>query len=268
MKFKGDYLRRYLELAPAALAVERAVECEILKQQNFARPILDIGCGDGIFAHILFDEKLDVGIDIDPEEIARAELIGAYGKLMACPGSAIPAADGSFNTVLSNSVLEHIPDLMPVLKETHRVLAPGGTLYVTLPTDRLEHNSLPARIFSALGLKKLKSKYGRFHNTFWHHFNVHSIDGWREVFMSAGFRVKSERVYASPDFSSFYDLLMPFAIPSIAAKKYLGRWLLLPYARQFYYIFVDRIIQPIHGTLKSQPGSSLIFFKLIKVSNS
>jgi SAM-dependent methyltransferase len=265
MKFRDDYLRRYLRLAPAALAVERAVECEILKRQHFARPILDVGCGDGIFAYILFDEKLDVGIDIDSEEIARAEKLGVYDKLLTCPGNSIPVAGGTFNTVLSNSVLEHIPDLMPVLLETHRVLAPGGTLYVTVPTDRLEHNSLPARIFSALRFRILETKYRRFHNTFWRHFNVYSSEGWHDVFASAGFRVDSEYVYASPDFSSFYDLLMPFAIPSIAAKKFLGRWLLLPYARKFYYILVDRVIDPIHRTLKKQPGSSLIFFKLIKV---
>jgi SAM-dependent methyltransferase len=264
MKFRDDYLRRYLELTPAALAVERSVECEILKEQSFARPILDVGCGDGIFAHILFDERLDLGVDIDPEEVARANTTGAYHKLLVCPGSAIPVGDGSFNTIISNSVLEHIPDLMPVLSEAHRILADGGAFFVTLPTDRLEHNSLPARILSALGLHKLELQYGKFHNSFWRHFNVHTTIGWRDLFESVGFSIESERLYASPNFSSFYDLLMPSAIPSIAAKKLCGRWFLIPTLRQFYCILVDRIVGLVHERLKRESGSSLVFFKLIK----
>jgi SAM-dependent methyltransferase len=267
MKFRNDYLRRYLALAPAALAVERVVECEILNQQDFTRPILDIGCGDGIFAQILFDEQLDLGVDIDREEIARASATGAYLKLLACPGSGIPVADGAFKTVLSNSVLEHIPDLMPVLREAHRVLADGGTFYVTLPTDRLEHNSLPARIFAALGLNKLELDYGKFHNRFWRHYNVHSPAGWRALFESIGFSVAAERVYASPNFSSFYDLLMPSAIPSILAKKLYSRWFLFPALRRSYYVLVDAIVGPIHERLKREPGSSLIFFKLVKAAS-
>ena len=264
MKFRSDFLRRYLAVAPAALAVERAVECEILQQQPFVRPILDIGCGDGIFAGILFDEKLDTGIDLDPAEIARAKKLNAYNELIVCPGDAIPKPDQTFNTILSNSVLEHIPDLVPVLKEAHRLLAPGGAFFVTIPTDRLEHNSAPARLFAWLGWKKLELQYGEFHNSFWHHHNVYSRDGWRDVFNSVGFEVIDDCIYASPDFSGFYDLLMPFAIPSIAAKKIFGRWLLFPKLRKYYFGLIYAFIGRIHQRLKQQPGSSLVFFRLKK----
>jgi len=63
MKFKSDFLYNYLKQAPISLAIERSFECEILSKQKFQRPILDIGCGEGLFALILFDEKINVGID-------------------------------------------------------------------------------------------------------------------------------------------------------------------------------------------------------------
>jgi SAM-dependent methyltransferase len=266
MKFRQDFLRRYLEIAPAALAVERAVECEILLQQSFARPILDVGCGDGIFASILFDEKIDTGVDLDADEIARARKMDAYLELIVCPGSVIPKRDQSFNTILSNSVLEHIPDLVPVLKEVHRLLAPAGFFIVTIPTDQLEHNSAPARVFRSLGLLGLETWYGRFHNRFWQHYNVHSREEWRALFAGAGFEVVEERLYASPDFSSFYDLLMPFAIPSILAKKLFGRWLLLPRMRKYYVGVVGKLVGNLHDRLKLGEGSSLVFYALKRSS--
>jgi SAM-dependent methyltransferase len=260
--FRNNFLRRYLDLAPGALAVERAVECGILKEQEFVRPILDIGCGDGIFAAILFDEKLDTGIDLDPAEVARADKLDAYHELLVCPGDRIPKPDQAFNTILSNSVIEHIPDLMPVLKEAHRLLAPNGQLFLTIPTDRLEHNSLPARIFGLIGADGLEARYGSFHNRFWQHYNVHSRAGWRELFATAGFQVDDERLYASPNFSSFYDLLMPFALPSIAAKRLCGRWFLLPGLRRYYAGLVYGLIVGIYRRFKRETGSSLVFYAL------
>ena len=39
-------------------------------------------------------------------------------------------ADGEFDTVFSNTILHHIPDPRPFLREARRVLRPGGTLLV------------------------------------------------------------------------------------------------------------------------------------------
>ena len=57
MRFKDNFLLNYLKKAPVPLAVERSLECEILSRQEFVRPILDIGCGEGIFASVLFRGK-------------------------------------------------------------------------------------------------------------------------------------------------------------------------------------------------------------------
>lgn len=49
------------------------------------------------------------------------------------PAHAIPYPDGTFSFVLSEHVLEHIPNPIQALREWIRVLKPGGTILLFLP---------------------------------------------------------------------------------------------------------------------------------------
>ena len=118
-----DLATRYLLHVPMSLALYRVLECQILASQSFERPLLDIGCGDGVLARVLFDDPIDLGIDPDADEIAKARATGSFRELIVCPGDRVPKPGESFRTVLSNSTLEHIPEVEPVLRD--RV----GTLY-------------------------------------------------------------------------------------------------------------------------------------------
>ena len=44
---------------------------------------------------------------------------------------ALPFADGSFDVVACTDVLVHVPDAALALRECARVLAPGGTLWLS-----------------------------------------------------------------------------------------------------------------------------------------
>jgi SAM-dependent methyltransferase len=46
---------------------------------------------------------------------------------------AIPLADDSFDLVITQEVLEHVADPFKAIQEIHRVLRPGGRLYLQLP---------------------------------------------------------------------------------------------------------------------------------------
>ncbi len=48
----------------------------------------------------------------------------------------LPFDDNSYNFIICNHVLEHIPDDMKAMKELYRVLAPGGTAILQVPYDR------------------------------------------------------------------------------------------------------------------------------------
>ena len=57
-----------------------------------------------------------------------------YGGALRGDATRLPFADGTFDVVVTSEVLEHIQDDVTAISELHRVLKPGGTLGVTVPT--------------------------------------------------------------------------------------------------------------------------------------
>jgi ubiquinone/menaquinone biosynthesis C-methylase UbiE len=96
--------------------------------------ILDAGCGTGGNALFLRRYGNVVGIDLAAEatELGGQRLPGVLAR-----GSVIqlPFADASFDLVTSFDVLYHraVPDERGALRETARVLRPGGRLLIRLP---------------------------------------------------------------------------------------------------------------------------------------
>jgi SAM-dependent methyltransferase len=46
----------------------------------------------------------------------------------------LPFADGSFDRIIASEVMEHVPDDLAALDELTRVLRPGGTIAITIPS--------------------------------------------------------------------------------------------------------------------------------------
>ena len=266
LRTNSDFVANYMALAPLALAFERVMECRILAEQPFERPVLDIGCGEGLFARMLFAEPIDTGIDPNPRELSRARELGAYVELIECRGDAIAKPDGSYRTILSNSVIEHIPDIQPVLKEAFRLLAPGGRLYLTVPTNRFDEYTWISQFLLALGLKNLRQKFGAFFNRFWVHYHFYSPERWREIAAAAGFEVVEVRGYAPRGACLMNDFLVPFSIPALMTKKILNRWTLFPRLRQMLLAPVVYLgLRVLRGGVRSTTGG-LVFLSLRKAA--
>lgn len=92
--------------------------------------VLEVGCGHGIGASSVLrrDPARMCGIDLMPEQVARAQATNTDPRLTFVQGSAaaIPFHDGSFNRLLSVEAAQHFEDIPGFARESHRVLEPGG----------------------------------------------------------------------------------------------------------------------------------------------
>jgi cyclopropane fatty-acyl-phospholipid synthase-like methyltransferase len=92
--------------------------------------ILEVGCGRGIGTCSLLrrDPSRVCGIDLMPEQVARAREANSDPRLTFAQGAAaaIPFHDGSFNGLLSVEAAQHFEDLVGFARESYRVLEPGG----------------------------------------------------------------------------------------------------------------------------------------------
>jgi len=138
-EYLTELLTAYWFAPPVALW--RAVEVRMAAQEEYVAPLLDLGCGDGLVMWALFgaEGQVDVGLDPWEEQLRRAAQSGAYRHVDLAYGHCLPYANAAFATVFSNSVLEHIPDLLPVLREVRRVLMPGGHFIFTVPSDAFRY---------------------------------------------------------------------------------------------------------------------------------
>ena len=261
-----DFIFEYARQAPLALALERAMECRLLADYALERPVLDVGCGDGRFVEILYGTAsgIDYGLDADPAETARAARRNVYASVLTASATAIPLPDASIATVISNSTLEHIHPLQEVLAEVARVLRQGGTLLITVPTDRFDHYPVIYRVLHGLGLDGAAERFRSFYDRFWHHYHFYRPEVWRTTLEGCGLRVDEIAEYDSAARCAAHDALVPLALPAFLAKRFFDRYVLFPRLRAAA-IRIIRPLLPLDRTDRLPSGrGGLVFLRASK----
>lgn len=99
--------------------------------------VLDLGSGAGtdslVAAQMIGPEGSVTGVDMTPEMLARARrAAGEMGaenvEFVEAEAERLPFGDASFDAVVSNGVIDLIPDKDAVFSELFRVLRPGGRI--------------------------------------------------------------------------------------------------------------------------------------------
>ena len=229
---RHDYLLDYLTHAPASLALLRAIECRELAHLEFQRPLLDLGCGDGLFGKLFFKDKPEVGLDFSAGELHTAAARGAYAQLVRADIARVPFEDNSFASVFSNGVLEHVHDLAAGLAEIRRVLRPGGRLIFTVPTMEDELQLAGTTLLRRVGLPKAALLYADTYNRAFGQINLFTWQGWRDRLAESGLSLVRHRAYAGQAVFRLHDLTMPLSLPNYLCKRLTGRWSVLPGVRR------------------------------------
>ncbi|OGH25874.1 MAG: hypothetical protein A3E68_02005 [Candidatus Levybacteria bacterium RIFCSPHIGHO2_12_FULL_39_39] len=217
------YFRRYLAVTPLSLALQRSAEAKYFASAKLSRPILDLGCGFGEFAVVFFDKKVDVGIDIDPRELAVAARENKYKKLVLGDARNLPFKDNSFATIISVSTLEHIGSIDKVFKEAFRVLKPEGTFVFTLVTNKWERSIFYGPLLNRLGLKPLGNFYTFMFNKIFKHKPLKSTRQWERHIKKAGFKINVEKEMVSSRIALLFDLFLITAWPAQLMKFIFGK---------------------------------------------
>lgn len=101
--------------------------------------VLDVGVGDGTFERLAAARGIRIHVlDPDPQAIERARTeLGLGERAKTGVGQALPWSDATFDAVVLSEVLEHLDDatLRATLRESLRVLKPGGRILGTVPAD-------------------------------------------------------------------------------------------------------------------------------------
>ena len=108
-------------------------QVKLIKRYKSNTTLLDVGCGEGFF---LFNASkagyVTKGVELsrDAARYARKE----FGMdVEAKPLEELQLVENHFDVVTLWVVLEHVPYPLPLLKEVHRMLKPGGLLAVSTP---------------------------------------------------------------------------------------------------------------------------------------
>lgn len=102
-----------------------------------ARFILDVGCHDGALFRAI-SSRIEGGIGVDPV-VKRPACYGRFRFIRSTfPG--VDLADVSFDIITLLAVLEHVDEasLESIRDECERLLTPGGTVIVTMPSPMVD----------------------------------------------------------------------------------------------------------------------------------
>lgn len=141
--------------------------------------VLDVGCGNGYIAHHLSAMLGTSVTGIDVADSTEAPI-----DYRQYDGREFPAANASFDAIVSAYVLHHAQDLHAMLEEMKRVLRPGGVavIYEDIPATAWD------RFICWTHDLKWRKRTGA--------CTFRSEMDWLDVFASAGFQIIRERQLA------------------------------------------------------------------------
>ena len=252
-----DFLWQQLKTIPAFRALLRAVEARFYQSVDLPQPVLDVGCGDGHFAQTAFDHPLQVGIDPWWRPLNKAVKSGRYTLPMQAMGDFLPFHDNCFSSAFSNSVLEHIPDIQPVLDEVGRVLQPDAPFVITVPSHFFTEYLGGAEFFTRIGLVGVADSYRSLFNRISRHAHTDAPEVWAERLALAGFQIERWQYYFSREALHALEIGHAQGVPSAIMHALTGHWIIGPWESNLKW--TERWVRPYYEEEFPREGAYMFF---------
>lgn len=227
-----DHFSCYFPYAPLALCIKECARLAALREVKVEGPILDVGCGDGLFAKIAFSSEEVWGIDIDANEGRWAQASRAYSQIMIVDITKAKLPTSFFKTCVANCSLEHVPDIDAALRTIEESLVPGGRAYLFVPNRDWAAQFRSVRAIKTVAGERVGSMVQNGIDEFFAHRHLYDEQGWRDVIA----RSPLELVEIRPVLSTATTLAFEtFLLPSLAGyvnKKLTTRWTNFPVVRK------------------------------------
>ena len=200
---------------------ERQIFWPLLKQQlTLGGRYLDAGCGRGGWVWFLSKRGYEIsGIDIALGTLERAKQKHPGLQLSAASITNLPQADNSLDGVLVLGTFEYLEDqLQCSLAEVHRVLKPGGWIFIEAPLLNL------LRLVFYLPVKTVERVFKRFlgsRSTFAYY--LFSRQELEELLRTSGFTVHVVQPHELPDQNCHFGLYTDWRILR-GRKPYQLNW--------------------------------------------
>ena len=295
-KLNVRHLEAALQIYPLSiwLALWRAMELALLSQVELVEPVLDLGCSTGLFTYTLLrgtpDPRFDahtyhrvtyhpaalqtsahtglIGLDLDIEAISRARKLHLYGGLLHGNAEQLPFVRGTFSTVISNCVVEHLPDLDALLVQVSNVLREDGRFVFTVPTDTYGQNLILSTLYRQIGRFDLSTRCSAKRNRCLRHINTLSLAQWEHELDRVGLEIVDSQYYLLPHAERLWDLLYMIETSwsgryafAVAERVYAWAWLWLPFLDRLKRIWVRllvRLLTKYHQASMTNGGGLLI----------
>ncbi len=223
---------QYYPHAPTALCIKECARLSALRQFDCPGPILDVGCGDGLFARIAFEGREIWGIDIDASESRWAQASRAYSQIILGDVTRAKLPSAFFETCVANCSLEHVPNIDGALNTIHDSLKPGGRAYLFVPQRDWAKNMWILQALRAVGADGLSRNLQERLDHLFKHSHLYDETGWREVMDRTPFEIERlEPVLSTATTIAFEMFLIPSTLGWVN-KRLTTRWTNFPGLRR------------------------------------
>lgn len=132
---RSDASRIGPAIVPVIKPLELYLQAEarhLPKLPNNGGTLLDIGCGNGDFVQLAHEAGWETfGIDPDPKAVAATKSLGLNAQVGGI--ESINNQEKAYDIITSSHVIEHVHNPIGLLRACHRLLKPGGMLWLETP---------------------------------------------------------------------------------------------------------------------------------------